>query len=131
MMNSIDVSLETILGVTLIFIAIALGIYIAIAIFLNKFHKLVFGKGSALCWIPVANSYILGKLTINNIYGWVLVICTLLNASISITNNGQNTTVGILPESISSPISTIFGIVQLITLIYAIVKYNKLKNEEN
>ena len=117
--------------IIIVLLAIAIGIYIAIAIFLNKFHKLVYGKGSALCWIPVANSYILGKLTINNIYGWVLVICTLLNASISINNNGQNTTVGNLPESKSSPISTIFGIVQLITLIYAIVKYNKIKNEEN
>ena len=117
--------------IIIVLLAIAIGIYIAIAIFLNKFHKLVYGKGSALCWIPVANSYILGKLTINNIYGWVLVICTLLNASISINNNGQNTTVGNLPESTSSPISIIFGIVQLITLIYAIVKYNKIKNEEN
>ena len=60
---------------------IIIGIYVAQAIFLNKFNKLVHGKGTALAWIPICNIYLLGKLTINKIVGWVLVACILITGT--------------------------------------------------
>ena len=64
----------------LIGLAIVIAIYIATAIFLNKFNKLVYGKGTAKAWIPIANIYLLGKLTVNKFVGWILVACIFFNS---------------------------------------------------
>ena len=99
----------------------------AIAIFLNKFNKLVYGKGTALAWIPICNVYLLGKLTVNKLVGWILVVCVFLTGSYTTTVNEVTTVHTILPENISSVVSTIYGLATFVLLIYAIVKYNKLK----
>lgn len=106
---------------------IVLGIYIAISIFLNKFNKLVYGKGTAMAWIPIFNIYLLGKLAINKIVGWILVVCIFLTGTYTTTFNGVETTHTILPENISSVVSTLYNLAILGLLIYAIVKYNRLK----
>ena len=118
-----------IVGLLVIFIGI--GIYIVQAIFLNKFNKLVNGKGTALAWIPICNIYLLGKLTINKLVGWILVICVFLTGSYTVTINGVETTHTILPDGISSIFSKLYSIVVLALFIYAIVKYSKLKNNSN
>lgn len=106
---------------------IVLGIYIAISIFLNKFNKLVYGKGTAMAWIPIFNIYLLGKLAINKIVGWILVVCIFLTGTYTTTFNGVETTHTILAENISSVVSTLYNLAILGLLIYAIVKYNRLK----
>ena len=108
---------------------IIIAIYIALAIFLNKLNKLVYGKGTAMAWIPIVNFYLLGKLTINKIVGWVLVICLFLMGSYTTTVNGESKTYTILPENISSVVLVIFGLAVSILIIYAIVKYFGLKEE--
>ena len=118
-------------AVLLIGFAIIIGLYIVIAIFLNKFNKLVYGKGTALAWIPICNTYLLGKLTVNKIVGWILVACNILTTTITTTDaNGVQKVLGILPESIRSVISSVYGLALLGLFIYAIVKYNQLKKSK-
>lgn len=114
-------------GFLIVILLVVLAIYIASAIFLNKFNKLVYGKGTPMCWIPIANIYLLGKLTVNKVVGWILVACVLLTGEYTTTINGVETVHNILPESISSVVSTLYGIAVLGLFIYAIVKYNKIK----
>lgn len=130
-MNIENVNIEKILGEMMVFAAVILlvviVIYIASAIFLNKFNKLLYGKGTPMCWIPVANIYLLGKLTVNKFVGWILVICIFLTGETTTTINGVETTSSFLPESINSVVQIIYNIVVLLLFIYAIIKYNVLK----
>lgn len=117
-------------GFLVIILLITLAIYIGISIFLNKFNKLVYGKGTVMCWIPIANVYLLGKLAINKLVGWILVACLFLTGKYTLTINGVETVYTLLPEVINSIISNLYSITVLILLIYAIVKYNKLKTNK-
>ena len=114
-----------------IFLLIFIAIYIAISIFLNKFNKLVYGTGTAMCWIPIFNIYLLGKLAINKLVGWVLVICIFLTGSYTITVNGVSTVHAILPEPFHSIVSKLYSIVVLVLFVYAIIKYTRLKNDNS
>ncbi len=121
--------MAVVLSFLLIFIVIAL--YVVEAYFLNKFNKLVNGKGTALAWIPVCNIYLLGKLTVNKIVGWILVICIFLTSKITITINGVSTVYTILPKSISSLVLTVYDLAVFVLFIYAIVKYRQIKHNSN
>lgn len=127
--------MESLLGALLellvLILVIALAIYIATAIFLNKFNKLVYGKGTAMAWIPIFNVYLLGKLAVNKAVGWILVICVFLTTETTVTFNDVETTYSILPERIRTVVYTIYTLAYFGLLIYAIVKYNKLKKEKN
>ena len=78
---------------------------------------------AALAWIPICNVYLLGKLTINKLFGWILVILIILSGNLSVGGNQ----VTIIPENIKSIMIPAMGIIEFILLIYAIVKYNKMK----
>lgn len=110
--------LGVLIGFLVVIIVITLAIYIAQAIFLNKFNKLVNGKGTPMAWIPIANIYLLGKLTVNKVVGWVLailVVClSFLTGTSTTTINGVETTHSILPEGISSIVLILYGLVVLI-----------------
>ncbi len=127
--------MESLLGVLAAFgiliLLVVIGIYIAQAIFLNKFNKLVNGKGTALAWIPKCNIYLLGKLTVNKIVGCIFVGCILITGTYTATINGVETTHTILSEGISSVVSTLYSIAVLGLFIYAILKYFKIKKNGN
>lgn len=106
-------------------------IYIFIAILLNKLNKLIYGKGTPMAWIPLANIYLLGKLTVNKLVGWLLIICFFLTGTVTTTVNGVEKTTSILPEKISNLVSSILGIIIILLFIYAIVKYIKLKKKNS
>ncbi len=112
-------------------IIFAIGVYIVEGIFLSKLNKLMYGKGTPLAWIPICNTYLLGKLTINKIVGWILVGCVALTANYTITINGVETTKSLLPASIVSIISPIYSLATFGLLIYAIIKYFDLKKKTN
>lgn len=114
-------------GFVIVIFILGIGIYIAQAIFLNKFNRLVNGKGTAMAWIPIFNIYLLGKLTVNKLVGWVLVGCVFLTGTYTTTINGVETSRTILPEGISSVVATVYGLAVLGLFIYAIIKYNKIK----
>ncbi len=112
--------------VAIIILFIAIIIYIIEAIFLTKFHKLLYGKGTALAWIPFANIYLLGKLTFNKLIGWILLGATIvLGSSTTTTINGETIKHQLIPGG-----SGIMNIVRIGFWIYAIVKYIRIKNGE-
>lgn len=113
--------------VALVMFALVLAVYIAQAIFLSKFHKLVCGKGTALGWIPVCNTYLLGKLVVNKLVGWIMVIAFFLTGTFTVTVNDAQSTYSILPENIRSIYTNIYSAVIFVLFIVAIVKYVKLK----
>ncbi|MEG2550594.1 MAG: hypothetical protein RSA06_07120 [Erysipelotrichaceae bacterium] len=129
-MENLSSLLGELAGFLIVILLVALAIYIVSAIFLNKFNKLVYGKGTAMAWIPILDIYLLGKLTVNKWVGWVLVICVFLKDTYTTTVNGVESTRGILPEGIRNVVSTIYGLAVLGLFIYAIIKYNKLKKEK-
>ena len=116
-------------GLMIFLAVIAIVVYVLVAIFLNKFNKLVYGKGTALAWIPICNIYLLGKLSFNKIVGWVVVVCSFLVGTYSTTIDGVTTTKTILPSAIATPFMYIYDIALLGLYIYAIVKYFKLKKQ--
>lgn len=126
--------MEELMGRILVFLGIILVvliiIYVLQAILLTKLNKLMYGKGTPMAWIPIANIYLLGKLTINKLVGWILVICCFSTGTVTTTVNGESTTTTLLPESIGSIVSIVYSISVFALFIYAIIKYFKLKKEQ-
>lgn len=118
-------------GLAIVLLVVLIVIYVAQAIFLNKLNKLIYGKGTAMAWIPIANLYLLGKLTVNKIVGWILVICPFLTGTTTTTINGVETTSTFLPEKINSLISTIHSFAVLGLFAFAVIKYINLKKQIN
>lgn len=119
--------IQMMFGLVIIIFAIAITIYIIQGILLNKLNKLMYGKGTPMAWIPIANIYLLGKLTVNKIVGWILITCIFLTSKFTITVNGIEKSYTILPESINSIIYPLYSLTIIGLVIYAIVKYFKLK----
>ena len=114
----------------LIVFAIVIGIYVLQGLFLTKFNKLVNGKGTPLAWIPICNVYLLGKLCINKIVGWILVGCILITGKFTVTINGVKNVYTILPKNITSLISSLSSLAIFGLFIYGIIKYNNLKQQK-
>lgn len=108
-----------------ILLAFSLVIYLLVGKFLNDFNKLLYGKGTALAWIPFANIYLLGKLAFNKVVGWGLLILCAITSEYTITINGDTEYYSIFPGS-----SKIYSIAVIGLLVYAIIKYNKIKKGE-
>lgn len=113
-----------------IFLMSIIAAYSVLAIFLSKFNKLIYDKETALAWIPICNVYLLGKLAVNKIVGWLLVGGFFLTVTYK-TTYGVVKEYSILPESIRLIASLLYGLVVLGLLIYAIVKYFKIKKSGN
>ena len=108
-----------------VILAISLAIYIAVGIFLNKFNKLLYGQGTALAFVPVGNLYLMGKLAFNKAVGYILIGLEIgipiSNSIISYSGRGEAI------EVLSSFLSSVGGIFNLVCLIVAIIKYNNIK----
>lgn len=109
-----------------IFIAF-IALFIIQSIFLNKFNKLVYGKGTLLAWIPGVNLYILGKIMFNKAIGYILVILFFLSSTLVREVNGIEVSYSFLPKNISKLYS--LGIIFL--HIYAVITYIDLKKKNN
>ena len=105
---------RTVIGILLIvIILLMIFLYISFALLLNRLNKVIYGKGTILAWLPLTNVYLLGKLTVSNVLGWILVILNVLTAFIS-----------------NDIYTLLFGLVCLILYIYAGIKYKKLKKAQ-
>ena len=122
---------KVVIFLAIIGLVITIIIYIIGAIFLNKFNKLVFGKGTALAWIPICDIYLLGKLTINKFVGWFLVVCTFLNGTYIPIVSTNIYTRSLIIRIIIEIIPNIYWLIIFGLFIIAIVKYNQLKKREN
>ena len=103
-------------AVMLFMIAFVLIIYVVEGIILTKLNKAMYGKGTALAWIPFAKIYLLGKLTINETAGYVMLAVNIVNL--------------FLPEDISELISSLYGPLEFALFVYAFIKsFNVKKND--
>ena len=74
-MESVIFSGFAFIGAFLIAILILIIImYVFMGVFLGKLNKLIYGKGTPMAWIPLLNTYLMGKLVVNKVFGMILVI---------------------------------------------------------
>lgn len=126
-----DGLLQFFMAYTIVFLIIAIAIYVAVGIFLNKLNKLIYGKGTPMAFIPLVNTYLLGKLTVGKPVGLILVFATLITGTFTTNVNGVENSYTLFSADVSSKISTIVNIVIFGLFIYAIFLYFKLKKEKN
>jgi len=110
-------------------ILILLILYVIQGIILTKLNKLMYGKGTPMAWIPIVNTYLLGKLTIHKIVGWSFIACMILTGTFTVTINNVQKVYTLFPAEIKEIIYIIFDIVTFALFLYAIYKYFKLKKE--
>lgn len=126
-----DGVLQFFMAYTIVFLIIAIAIYVAVGIFLNKLNKLIYGKGTPMAFIPLVNTYLLGKLTVGKPVGLILVFATLITGTFTTNVDGVENSYTLFSADVSSKISTIVNIVIFGLFIYAIFLYFKLKKEKN
>ena len=114
----------------IVILVVVVIVYIAVGIFLNKFNKLVYGKGTPMAFIPFANIYLLGKLTVGKTVALILVLVPILNGTFTTNINGVENTYTLLPTDISSKVSIVTNIVTFGLFIFAIYLYFKTKREK-
>ena len=135
-MESVIFSGFAFIGAFLIAILILIIImYVFMGVFLGKLNKLIYGKGTPMAWIPLLNTYLMGKLVVNKVFGIILVIIPFIisfipGADISNTHttiqNGVQTTVS-TSTSLNTILLLIYSLVCLVIFVLAVVKYFKLK----
>lgn len=104
--------------------------YVALAIFLSKFSKKVYGESSVMSWIPFANIYLLGKLTFNKDAGYGLLALLLLSGTITLTFDKTTFTLS-LPNAMQVALGAIFAGTLVVTIIFGLKKYGKLYHTDN
>ena len=135
-MESVIFSGLAFIGAFLIAILILIIImYVFMGVFLGKLNKLIYGKGTPMAWIPLLNTYLMGKLVVNKVFGMILVITPFIisfipGADISNTHttiqNGVQTTVS-TSTSLNTILLLVYSLVCLVIFVLAVVKYFKLK----
>lgn len=135
-MESVIFSGFAFIGAFLIAILILIIImYVFMGVFLGKLNKLIYGKGTPMAWIPLLNTYLMGKLVVNKVFGIILVIIPFIisfmpGADISNTHttvqNGVQTTVS-TSTSLNTILLLVYSLICLVIFVLAVVKYFKLK----
>lgn len=113
MSGEYDALYSFIKGFLLVFLIVALLLYVLQALLLNGLNKKIYGEGTWQAWVPFANIYLLGKLTVNKAVGWLLLILLFFS--------GGN-------EGIGKLLGQIYDVAIFVLFIYAIVKNSQLKN---
>ncbi len=124
--------INTLAALGLIILLVLIAIYVVYSIFLNRLHKLKYGKKTAAAWIPIANCYIAGKLAFGKPVGWIYLICIFLTGSYTTEVNGEEVASGtILPKDINNVLSVVLFIASIVFFVVNIIQYNKLKKAAN
>ncbi len=110
------------------FAIVALAIYILFGIILFKLNKAINKKVTLIAWIPIVNIYLLGKLTVNKIVGWILIIILFLITNHRVPLIGQKFMQNISLET-SYILFQIYLIILFALFIYAIGKLINLEKE--
>lgn len=105
-------------------------LYAIQGIILTRLNKLMYGEGTPMAWIPFANIYLLGKLTVNKSMGWILIGYLLSTMSLTITYPNTQKVYSLIPPQVKQLTDPIYDITIFILFIYAIYKYFKLKKDK-
>ena len=111
----------------IVILLIVVACYAAVAIFLTRFSKKVYGESSVMAWIPIANIYLLGKLTYSKDAGYGLVALLILSCTLTLTIDKTTITL-YLPHTLQIILGAVFAGTFVATLIFGIKKYGNLKN---
>ena len=112
------------LVIAIVVIVVALVIYIITSIFMNNLHKKIYGKGTALAWIPYARTYLLGKLAVNKLIGWIYLGVSLVS-TMTVSTGKEGETSALIPG-----LSGLVSVATLTFYIMALIKNGKLKRGE-
>ena len=104
--------------------------YIALAMFLSRFSKKVYGEPSVMAWIPFANIYLLGILTFNKDAGYGLVALLVLSCTLTIQIN-RTTIILSLPSVMQIILGAVFAGAFVATIIFGVRKYGKLNTNSS
>lgn len=108
-----EAMMELLSDLLIILIVGVIIIYVIEGLILNTLNKKIYGEGTWQAWVPFANIYLLGKLTVNKTVGWILLI-------MSFVSNGD--------EGVWRTLKDIYGIAVFVLFIYAIIKIFQIKN---
>lgn len=135
-MGNVVVSMFAFIGAFIIaFFILAIIMYVFMGIFLGKLNKIMYGKKTPMAWIPVLNTYLMGKLAFNKIVGIILVILPVIIMfipNIDFSNKSTEVQNGVtITQTTSISLNTIlllvYSLVCLIIFVMTVVKYFKLK----
>lgn len=98
---------------------------------LISINKLMYNKNTVLAWIPIINIYLLGKLTRGRFVGLLLLIVDILLMSYPKVEHGKIIMQSIIPKNIQSIISIIYSVIIILFVVYAVIKYSRLKTENS
>ena len=113
-----------------IIILIIITCYALLAVFLNNFNKKVNGTPSVMAWIPLANVYLLGKLTFSKDAGYGLVALFILSGTLKLTF-ATTTIVLSLPNVLQVILGAVFAGAFIVTLIFGIQKYSEIDTKKH
>ncbi len=113
-----------------IIILVIITCYALLAIFLNNFNKKVNGTTSVMAWIPLANVYLLGKLTFSKDAGYGLVALFILSGTLKLTF-ATTTIVLSLPNVLQIILGAVFAGAFIATLIFGIQKYDNISTKKH
>lgn len=116
--------------ILILFIIFIVVIYIILGIVLNKLHNKIYGKGSFLAFVPVADIYLLGKLTGGRLLGILLLVIPFLNGSYEFKNGSNTFILVIMPDNVRLYLYIGYIIILVGLIVYAIIKINKLGKDE-
>ena len=133
-MNSLVQILQ---GIIVIFFIVFIVVYILQALLLSGLNKKMYGKGTIWAWIPVCNTYLLGKLVVNKGFGFILILwsfastaLTFMSATAFFTNAvGQTTTPGMISPTIATGVSFLYNLTTFVLFIIALVKFFTYKKQ--
>ena len=117
--------------IILVMVIVLLVYYILKGVLLTKLGKLKKDKKVWFAWVPILNTYYLGKLTFNKTVGAILVALNVLTSSGSFTSGSTTINISflsLLPSSVSVVITTINLLINIALLIYSGVLIKKLKS---
>ena len=113
-----------------IIILVIITCYALLAIFLNNLNKKVNGTTSVMAWIPLANVYLLGKLTFSKDAGYGLVALFILSGTLKLTF-ATTTIVLSLPNVLQIILGAVFAGAFIATLIFGIQKYDNISTKKH
>lgn len=122
--------IETTSSFWLLFIVIFI-LYMLFGWLLTSINKLMYNKNTSLAWLPIINIYLLGKLARGRFTGILLLIINILLLSYPTIEHGKIVMHNIIPKNIQSIISIIYTVIIILFVVYAVIKYSRLKTENS
>lgn len=98
----------------------------ALAVFLYGFSRKVEGEPNIMSWIPLANIYLLGKLTFNKDTGYILVALLILSCTLTLQID-KTTIVLSMPGIVQVVLGAIFAGAFVVVLIFGVRKCTRLE----